>query len=437
MLTVNYKSEKGQSVVLLALVFVALLGFAALALDSAEMYVARRNAQAASDAAALAGALAKSQNQNWKSIALERAASNGYDNDGVTNWVTVASPPTSGQYQGNDQYLQVTISQIVDTSFLHFVFPTPVQITVSTVVRVVPPQPLTDHAIFAASESECDAMVFSGNVDVNVLGGDVFSNSNANSKNCPSLIGNGNVDVRVHAENGGVFAVGHIKINGNVDFEPTYRGGMPQEAVLSLPVPDCNLRSNYSNNTSYIYNKGSVNIDTDTTLEPGLYNHISIGSNANVRLEPGLYCIRGDFTKKGNGWVIGDDVLLVLLGGSFDLQGNSEIRLKAPAQSGVGVFTTVNGSTHDYRGLLIFADPSRYSPSSGGEVRITGNSDVYYQGTLYAPQTQCRITGNNDSQVIRSQIICRKIGFHGNTNLTIDFRTSDNYTGISTLEIAE
>jgi uncharacterized membrane protein len=50
-----FHSEKGQAAVLLALAFVALLAFAALAIDGGMVYSNRRHAQNGSDSASLAG----------------------------------------------------------------------------------------------------------------------------------------------------------------------------------------------------------------------------------------------------------------------------------------------------------------------------------------------------------------------------------------------
>ncbi len=52
----NVRSERGQTMVQLALMLVVLLGFAALAIDMGYRYVERRRMQSAADAAALAGA---------------------------------------------------------------------------------------------------------------------------------------------------------------------------------------------------------------------------------------------------------------------------------------------------------------------------------------------------------------------------------------------
>src|SRR4029077_1164943 len=50
------RAERGQTIVLVAVALVSLLGMAALAIDIATLYVARGEAQRAADAAALAGA---------------------------------------------------------------------------------------------------------------------------------------------------------------------------------------------------------------------------------------------------------------------------------------------------------------------------------------------------------------------------------------------
>src|SRR5213078_2613881 len=52
------KEERGQTIVLVAVALVSLLGMAALAIDVTTLYVARGEMQRAADAAALAGAKA-------------------------------------------------------------------------------------------------------------------------------------------------------------------------------------------------------------------------------------------------------------------------------------------------------------------------------------------------------------------------------------------
>src|ERR1043166_5278919 len=82
-------SPRGQALVLITLAAVGLFAFAALAIDGSAVYSDRRHAQNAADTAALAGALAKINSQDWTAAGQARATSNGYNNNGVTNIVEV------------------------------------------------------------------------------------------------------------------------------------------------------------------------------------------------------------------------------------------------------------------------------------------------------------------------------------------------------------
>src|SRR5215211_1320151 len=120
-------AERGQALILIALAAIGLFGMAGLAIDGSAKFSDRRHAQNAADTAALAAALAKVQAQKQGSsngaiqtaltlAALDRAASNGYDDNLVTNNVEVYNPPITGIYAdcSNVQfdchdYIQVTI----------------------------------------------------------------------------------------------------------------------------------------------------------------------------------------------------------------------------------------------------------------------------------------------------------------------------------------
>jgi uncharacterized membrane protein len=110
-------SEKGQVLVLIVLAAVGLFAFAALAIDGTAIFSDRRHAQNAADTAALDAALAKIRNNDWEAEGLARAASNGYNDNGSTNKVEIYSPPFDGPYQGNQEYIQVTIRSDVQTTF--------------------------------------------------------------------------------------------------------------------------------------------------------------------------------------------------------------------------------------------------------------------------------------------------------------------------------
>ena len=119
----NHSRERGQVLVLVALVLVLLMGFAGLALDGGNIYTDRRSAQAAADTAALSGALAVVQGYapyQVGEIARYRAGENGYT-DSATVTVIVNWPPAAPHpYAGDWRYVQVLITHQLDTIFAHF-----------------------------------------------------------------------------------------------------------------------------------------------------------------------------------------------------------------------------------------------------------------------------------------------------------------------------
>jgi uncharacterized membrane protein len=79
----KHPSESGQAIVLLAISIVVLLGFTALAVDGGMIFSDRRHAQNAADAAALAGALQKSNLQS--DAVVIQAAERSVESNGFTN----------------------------------------------------------------------------------------------------------------------------------------------------------------------------------------------------------------------------------------------------------------------------------------------------------------------------------------------------------------
>ena len=107
------RTEKGQAIFLIVFGLVAMMGFTALSIDGGRLYSERRTSQNAADTAAFAAALAiidetgaLSDDQAAADAAgLARALSNGFDNDGTTNWVTVNYPPIDYPDPVDDQYV--------------------------------------------------------------------------------------------------------------------------------------------------------------------------------------------------------------------------------------------------------------------------------------------------------------------------------------------
>jgi len=127
--------ERGQALILIVFAIIGLVGITALAIDGGNAFAERRKAQNAADTAALSGALARINNESWVQTTYAVAAQNGYNNDTTTNAVQVYSPPISGPYKGDIEYVQVIITVHTKTYFASVVGMPQITNTVEAVSR--------------------------------------------------------------------------------------------------------------------------------------------------------------------------------------------------------------------------------------------------------------------------------------------------------------
>jgi Flp pilus assembly protein TadG len=123
-----FRDEKGQTLVLTALLGCCLMGFMALAIDIGVLFRAQRRLQIAADSAAIAGALTDYYSQTVScgtapagtaSASIKCAAANAAANNGVTDTtqITVNNPPSNGSHTGSE-YIEVAIRQPNPTLFM-------------------------------------------------------------------------------------------------------------------------------------------------------------------------------------------------------------------------------------------------------------------------------------------------------------------------------
>src|SRR5574341_676736 len=236
------RSEKGQALVIIALAVVGLVAFTALAIDGGMVLSDRRHAQNAADTAAFAAALAKIRTPNYPpnspgdpdlaavAAGLERAASNGYDNNGTSNIVEVHIPPISGPYAGNDDYIQVIITSYVRTMFARVIGWQSVKNVVEAVTLAKTATSDSEQGLAAISAlTQTGTGVFmNGNVNLDVINSGVFSNSSTGPCPNPSssmlAVGNGtlNVGTSFTVASGGDFCQnGNFNLNDPIDLNGT------------------------------------------------------------------------------------------------------------------------------------------------------------------------------------------------------------------------
>lgn len=380
-------SEKGQSVVLLAAAFIALLGFTALAIDGGMVYADRRFAQNAADTAALAGggaAALKLENEFVKeknfscssskvykaataavTEAIYRAGDNGFlidpeisDDHGVTIDCGVDN---SGPYSKHYLDVIVKIKMETRTAFAHFVYNGKLENKVTAVSRVYPRIPLVyGNAIVSLNPAICDGnnngSNFHGTGLVNVKGGDIFSNG--------CLNGSGQPDVLVVDE--------EIKYGGQ--FDPGNTNWSPNPAFSTDIVPD----------TEY-------GIELPDCSDPGANNLTGAQFQTSSPLSPGLYCVTGNVSLNV-GEFRGDGVTIVFLDGELRINGSVTVQLTAPIP--------IPDPYPAVPGLLIYAPAT-----NNNDLQFNGTSDSYFTGTILAPGARIDLLGTGSEEAFKCQVI--------------------------------
>ena len=214
--------EVGAFVVLVAASMILLMGIAALALDGGRMYDERRSAQNAADHASLAAAWANCRTVDPIAAALASAASNGYENDLVDDFVTITD------LGGGEFEAQVT--SILDTTFAKVLSTNQVDVSARAVGYCDIDDSLGGYALFAWGECAPPfELALTGSQQV--IDGGVHSNgglklSGSNDPTKPSII------------LGPVTYVDTINVNGVIDDYPPMGVDIIGEQVPNpLPLP--------------------------------------------------------------------------------------------------------------------------------------------------------------------------------------------------------
>ncbi len=415
-------SERGQTLVLVVFCLVALMGFAAIAVDGGHTYSEQRRAQSAADAAAYASARAASEGESWQTAGLNQLVLNDFDdadrlpNPGNPMDVMIYHPPVDGPYSaaeiqngGNpNEYYQVKIRLQVEKSFSQFIFPGLLEVAVQSVAKAQPVVAISmGNAMHATNLDACKAVWFDGGGDTSVDGGNVFSNSAAVG-NCASGQQNGSGSVSV--TNGEIQVVGSWRqVGGAGDVSPNpdegAADGVYHASLPNVPTPVC---------------EGLASRTTSShALEPGIYDGISI-HNGSWTMAPGMYCLTDNFVVNG-GELRGNNVLIVMLSGNVDMSGNADISLIRPN-------SILDQAGSQFGGMLLFMPADNH-----GGIDLGGNSGASYAGTIYAPgprdsnKSKCTFGGSSGSIGINSNIVCNTIQVHGGADVVIKYKEQQNY----------
>jgi hypothetical protein len=435
-------SERGQALVIIALALVAILGFAALAVDSGRVFSERRRAQNAADSAAYAAASAAVDGNPWQSAGLDQAGINGYVDASAAQDaaafmdVMVYNPPVDGPYSvaGPEleptEYYQVKIRTRVDQIFSQIVYPGGLQLTVEAVAHARPTGPLSKgDAIVALTPHGCQGIKFHGSEGVKVNGGNVKSKSDAKGtpSSCDSIVSLGGAggDPNVEVKNGKIISSGTQDFHTGTVVADEFKQNVVTPNIPLLNPPDC------SHLTNQTYTGGNA------TLSPGIYpDGIKIsGKNTKVTLTKGMYCLDGG-TNGGlivtGGDLSGYGVLIVIREGSVQLGGQGAIRLAAPK-------TIKDGLGKQWGGMLFFMPYA-----NTGIVHISGGAGTVFYGTIYAPgpaspasQDKCVVEGTSAPYSVNSSIYCYSVKIGGTADVVVDYKQNQNFQMAGSIELSQ
>ncbi len=405
-------AQRGQALVLFALLSTALFGALALVIDVGQLYMAQRRLQNAADMAALVGAQNRA-NDFTRELdgpsavrdARAYAQKNGFaTNPGVAegiwhpdsnNGVVVYFPPRTGHYVGNTDYLEVRVAKTVPSLFATILGSNGVRLEARAVARGY--SGFATAAIVALKEDP-QALKTGGSANTYVQGG-VYSRGGIYAH---SSGGTMTIDGWAYAR--GTIAGTGITATGGL------ASGVPDISDPDWPVPPLTSSLTIGDWNSSLQSEDPAGSGWKR-VRPGTYRSISVAPGDRVMFEHGTYYITKEV--KIQGTAAGETNLPITSPYSND---------NPPHGSPVSFvmfeetsFTVTAGavahftSAPEYYNLII-----RSASDRTNAVKIVGEGNVSLLGTVYAPLGEAYLAGSSGGTVV-GQVVAGQVSLLGGT----------------------
>jgi hypothetical protein len=419
----RWAEEGGQVAIVVALMLTVLLGFAALVVDVGLNWAARTQAQAAADAAALAGVIALPSdpvaavedvrhylNANVPGLATTPGwEHNGTDADGdITCWTPPAEVPPPGTHgcQVGDTAIQVITPPLrVDYAFAGVLGQTGNQIkALAAAVRGPPVTGPTPCAICLLDRHAAQALSAASNGDITVANAGVMVNSDHPQAAVLQSSGDLTADW--------IGVVGGWTASSSGRFTPTPDPGLGPlpDPLADLPTPD---------QLDALPNRGSITVGSaDQAIDPGVYDTIAVTGGGNLILESGTYVVTGELTLSA-GAVVGSGVTIYLACANYPTPCSGPGA--AFSQSGGGQFLATPPITGPYQGLAVFADRGNTTP-----LHFTGSGATTFTGTIYARQAPMELTSGGVALQLDSLLVVRTLRVTNSAEILLNFVPENN-----------
>jgi Putative Flp pilus-assembly TadE/G-like len=404
--------------IVVALMLVVLLGFAALVVDVGLNWAARTQAQAAADAAALAGVIALPSdpvaavedvrlylNANVPGLAGTPGwEHNGTDADGdITCWTPPAEVPPPGTHgcQVGDTAIQVITPPLpVDYAFAGVFGQNGNQIkALAAAVRGPPVTGPSPCAICLLDRHAAQALQVTSNGDITVTNAGVMVNSD--HPQAAALRSSGDLTADWIGVAGGWSATGS---GGFTPTPDTGLGPLP-DPLADLPTPD---------QLDTPTDLGSVTVGSaNQAIGPGVYDTIAVTGGGDLLLDPGVYVVTGGLTLSA-GAVVGSGVTIYLA--CADYPNPCSGPGASFSQSSSGQYLAVPPITGPYQGLAVFADRGNTAP-----LHFTGSGATSFTGTIYARQAPMKLTSGGVALQLDSLIVVRTLEVTNSAEILLTF----------------
>ncbi|HUG14822.1 MAG TPA: pilus assembly protein TadG-related protein [Thermomicrobiales bacterium] len=380
-------SSPGQALVLFALFAFVIVGFMALSVDGGFILAERRQVQTAADAGALAAA--KAVLDNRAGIMVSSGQTYAAANAAPGAAVQVLRPPATGAYAGNNDYIQVVVTQDVQQFFVGALYTGAWNVTASATAGVET-EP-ANYALITLERNATPGIYLNGTTGIVITGDEAsaMANTNIHSNGVTSFTTTGTIDANTTiAVGGGAWnPAGRIRENQPQIDDPLGAVPVPPKGPARTFAADC---------------PGDV-------CQPGWYRNQDVTLSGTWTFAPGVYYFENTDValQNTNARIQGTDVLLY-----FD--SNSS-------------FDPKNGEVH------LTGDPTpQYAGGQPGMVfwydrcntlDMQGNAELYFNGIFYAPCALVQMRGTPGQESVNGQLIVSRLDVRGTADLGIVYHS--------------
>jgi hypothetical protein len=379
--------QRGNVALIVAAVFPLLIGAAGLAVDGVEWVLQKRQIQAATDSAAMAGVFSLIAEQD-----MQNAVSNTLSRDGsVPADASIQAEQSPTGHDSDPFAVAVHVAVPARMTFSSMFMKHPPVITAEATASVVQNG---EYCAFALGDADDSGVVIRPNSSVEMECG-VASNSTGRSAV--------QADQSSSLQSSAIVAYGAIDDKGAIHDSIIRPHSLAQKDPLEGTDPPL------------VPNTGcprvTINPDSggETALDPGCYSDMML--NGNVRLQDGEYILnQGNFVVGPQGHVSCDACTIFLTSDIAATNPATIGKVKISSDATVKMNATREGPN---AGILFYQDRHAARDLPGDENRVGGSSFSILKGILYFPSETLYLDGNMSPDLQCARLLAKRLVFAG------------------------